>query len=248
MIDLQDYGRNYSEQYASGEFEPLLARVRRDTVARCAEQYPHRTVLEVGCGFEPLFPHVQDWEEYWVVEPLPDAVAAARAHPAARPNLHVVEGFLEAAPAGLPPRVDFVAVSSLLHEVADPAALLRAVRLYCDERTVVHVNVPNVHSFHRLLAVEAGLIQDTFEKSATEERFQRHTRFDRETLWQFMAGQGFEILDGASYFIKPFTHRQMEQMLKAEIIDLRIVEALARMTRYMPDLGAEIYVNARLAR
>ena len=248
MIDLQDYGKNYLDQYAHGEFETVIARVRREKVAQSAAKYAHRTMLEVGCGFEPLFPHVAGWEEYWVVEPLPEAVAAARAHTAANDKLHVIEGFLERAPEGLPERVDFIAVSSLLHEVPDPTALLRAVQKHCGPGTVVHVNVPNVQSFHRLLALEAGLISDTFEKSATEERFQRQTRFDRATLWEFMQTNGFEILEGETYFVKPFTHGQMEQMLKANIIDLRIVEALDRMTKYMPDLGSEMYVNARLAR
>ncbi len=248
MIDLQDYGKNYRDQYAHGEFETVIARVRRDKVVQSVERYAHRTVLEVGCGFEPLFPHVHGYDEYWVVEPLPEAVAAARAHPSASERLHVIEGFLEAAPEGLPSIVDFIAVSSLLHEVPDPVALLRAVQRHCGTDTIVHVNVPNVRSFHRLLALEAGLISDTFEKSATEVRFQRQTRFDKETLWSFLEENGFEILEGETYFVKPFTHGQMEQMLKAGIIDLRIVEALDRMTKYMPELGSEMYANARLRR
>lgn len=245
MIDLRDYARNYLDQYAHGEFETVIARVRRDKVVAAAKKYRHRTILEVGCGYEPLFPHVSDYDEYWVVEPLAEAAAAARHHAAASDHLRVIEGFLESVHDRLPAEIDFIAVSSLLHEVADPAELLRALRAHCGPETVVHINVPNVRSFHRLLALEAGLIGDLFEKSATEERFQRQTRFDREKLWGFMQDNGFTVLEGETYFIKPFTHGQMEQMLAAGIIDLSLIEALDRMVRYMPDLGAEMYVNAR---
>lgn len=210
--------------------------------------HPHRTVLEVGCGFEPLFPHVPDCQAYWIVEPLTEAVAAARAHPAASERLHVVEGVLETVHGELPEDFDFIAVSSLLHEVTDPRALVRAVRAHCGAATVAHFNVPNVQSFHRLLALEAGLIADVFEKSATEERFQRTTRFDRPRLVAFMRENGFAVLESGTYYVKPFTHSQMKLMLQYQIIDMRIIDALDRMTRYMPELGCEMFVNVRRAK
>src|SRR6476469_4252670 len=78
VVDIRDYGQNYIEQYKRGEFETVMAAVRRERVLQAIGGFPHRTILEVGCGFEPLFPHVREFDEYWIVEPLPEAVAAAR--------------------------------------------------------------------------------------------------------------------------------------------------------------------------
>jgi SAM-dependent methyltransferase len=246
VIDRQDYGRHYADQYAHGEFEPIIARVRLDKVLRSVSRYAHSSILEVGCGFEPLFPYIAGWSEYWIVEPLPDAVAAAQQLPAVTPAVHILEGLLESRAADLPDQVDFVIASSLLHEVPDPDRFVQDLRRHCGPETVLHLNVPNVHSFHRLLALEAGLIQDVFERSQTEARFQRQTRFDMSSLRSFLEERGFEVLDAETYFVKPFTHSQLEQMLAAKIIDGRIIDALDRMIRYMPDLGAEMFVNVRL--
>lgn len=43
-------------------------------------------------------------------------------------------------------------LSSLLHKVEDSQRFLRAVFKCCTENTVVHINVPNADSIHRLLA------------------------------------------------------------------------------------------------
>jgi hypothetical protein len=243
VIDHSEYGRRYADQYRDGEFEPVIARIRRNKVLAALHEHPHRRILEVGCGFEPLFPDVDAFDEYWTVEPGKEAVQAAIAHPAVDARVHVVEGFLET--ADIPPGFDFIAVSSLLHEVRDPGAFAQSVRAHCGASTVVHFNVPNVRSFHRLLALEAGLIPDLFEKSETEKRFGRQTRFDLTTLIAFLQEHGFDVIASGTYFVKPFTHAQMEQLLRAGIVDMNVIDALDRMIRYMPDLGAEMFVDAR---
>ena len=136
-------------------------------------------------------------------------------------------------------------MSSLLHEVPDPSALLQAVRCLATPSTTVHINVPNVYSFHRLLALEMGLIRSLFEPSATELRFQRHTRFDRESLLKVVADNGFRVLHFETYLVKPFTHDQMDALLRHGIIDLKTLAALGAMTKYLPDMGCEMFVEVR---
>lgn len=247
MTDFNDYSRHYFEQYREGEFETVIAEVRRRHVLETVARFPHRTILEIGCGVAPLFPDIADYDDYYAVEPQPQAVEAVRARAAALPSVRILEGLLEDKANELPRRFDLVVASSLLHEVPDAAAFLAAIAGHCDGGTVVHLNVPNVRSFHRLLAVEAGMIGDVFEKSAAEERFQRQRRFDRDTLLAFVEANGFRVLESATYFVKPFTHAQMAAMLSHQIIDERVIAALDRMTRYLPELGSEMYVNMQLA-
>ena len=48
------------------------------------------------------------------------------------------------------------------------------------------------------------------------------------------------------YFIKPFTHKQMFEMLETKIIDEKVLEGLYGMTKYMPNLGSEIFIEFKL--
>jgi SAM-dependent methyltransferase len=247
LVDLEKYGRSYAEQYEHAQFETVLVEVRRKAVLQSLAKYSHRRILEVGCGLEPLFPHLASFDRYWIVEPVAEFAENARVVAGADSRVQVVHGFLESAGNELADTFDFIVVSSLLHEVKSPVALLASIGERCGPDTIVHINVPNVNSFHRLLAVESGLITDIFEKSATEERFQRQTRFDRAGLVTMVEQNGFRILDSATYFVKPFSHAQMEQMLRHSIIELPVIRGLEAMTKYMPDLGCEMYVEARLA-
>jgi SAM-dependent methyltransferase len=243
-VDMVDYSAEYLQQYADRSFETVLVEQRRAEVLRALARHPHRRVLEVGCGLEPLFVHATGWDAFTVVEPSEEFVRNARAVAGERADVRVLQGFFEdVQPALATGSFDLVVVSSLLHEVPDPRALLRAVRGVCGPETVVHLNVPNMRSFHRLLALEMGLIASVFEPSEIERRFQRHTRYDRDTLLALVTDERFRVVGSGSYFVKPFTHGQMEAMLGAGIIDARVIDGLARMVRYMPDLGCEMYVD-----
>lgn len=245
MIDIRDYSQKYLVQYADASFETTLVRVRRKYVIESLGRYPHGSILEIGCGLEPLFQFVDD-AVFTIVEPSPEFVGNARRIAGER-DVALIESFFETAAAFLAGRrFDFVVASSLLHEVSDPAALLAAIRSLCDAGTTVHINVPNVRSFHRLLALEMGIIDDLFEESETERRFQRHTRFDSHSLARMLGDCGFRILDSATYFIKPFTHAQMDTLMQSGAFSPAVINGLDRMTRYLPDMGCEIYANVRL--
>jgi SAM-dependent methyltransferase len=245
-IDIDDYSAKYADQYARRTFETVLVAVRRDQVLQAMARYSHRRVLEVGCGLEPLFTSCDGWEQFTVVEPSAEFAGRARSLAEGRGDIRVVQAFFEDATRQLPaPPPDFVAVSSLLHEVEDPRRLLRSIHAVCAHETVVHVNVPNVRSFHRLLALEMGLITDLFEASELERRFQRHTRFDMDALSRMVADEGFTVERSGSYFVKPFTHAQMQAMLDAKIIDASVIRALTTMTAHLPGMGSEIFVDVR---
>lgn len=244
-----DYDRQYAQQYAGDQFETVLVEIRRRNVLAAILPHEPRRVLEVGCGMEPLFSFYDGFERHTIVEPSPQFVQNARAAADGDDRVEVVEGTLEERGQALAGRdFDAVVVSSLLHEVPDARALLRVVRALCDESTIVHVNVPNVRSFHRLLAVEAGLIEDVFERSEMERRFGRHDRFDATSLQALLESEGFRPFATGTYFVKPFTHAQMDSVLASSAFDrASLLRGLEGMIKHMPELGCELYANARLA-
>ena len=137
--------------------------------------------------------------------------------------------------------------SGLLHEVERPDLLLECIKKECNHDTVVHINVPNANSMHRLLALECGYIQNTHDMSTRNKDLQQHNVFDMESLTTLVKAKGMKIEASGSYFIKPFTHAQMEKSLEAGILLEEILDGLYHMEKYMPGLGSEIYVNCHLA-
>lgn len=243
-VDMRDYSAQYARQYAERGFETVLVAARRAEVLAAVARYPHRRILEIGCGLEPLFAHLPDVDRFDVVEPSAEFAEAARALAAGRVGIAVHAGFFEdVQPALGAGAFDLIVASSLLHEVPDPRALLAAIHATCAPDTVVHLNVPNVRSVHRLLALEMGIIDSLFEPSQTERRFQRHTRYDAAALHALVREAGFVVRASGDYFVKPFTHAQMEALLDAGILDDRVLDGLSRLARHLPGVGCEMYVD-----
>jgi SAM-dependent methyltransferase len=245
MVDMADYSRRYIDQYAEDSFETVLVQIRREAVLSSLARHPHRRIVEVGCGFDALFPHLDDFDRFSIVEPSEEFVDAARVAAASDDRVMVHQGFLEEVAPQLDLTPDFVVVSSLLHEVPDPQGLLAAVRSLCGAETVVHLNVPNMMSFHRLLAVEMGLIPTVFTPSQLELQFQRQSQYDMTSLLAAVTQAGFRVEVSGSYFLKPFSHAQMQAMLKAGIIDESVLAGLTGMVRHLPLMGCELYVELK---
>jgi hypothetical protein len=134
-------------------------------------------------------------------------------------------------------------VGGFLHEIDNPALFLDSLRQVCSPHTIVHSFVPNARSFHRLLAFEMGIIDTVYQMSNNDVIFQRRTVFDLESFSKLFLMCQFDIKASGSYFIKPFTHIQMDQLMGAKILDSKVMDGLDRMINYMPDLGAELFVT-----
>lgn len=244
MRDIERYQADYVATYG---FERHMVRLRRRQILRSLAAYSRRHILEVGCGLEPLFQYLDGWETYTIVEPSVEfATHAQRIAPAGR---HVVvhTAFIEEVtpPLGEHP-FDVILLSSLLHEVEKPDDLLSAIHRLCDRDTLVHVNVPNAQSLHNRLAVRMGLIPDVFQRSPLAEQLQRRHTFDLDRMTGLVEEAGFRVESSGTYFLKPFTHGQLERMLAHDIIDERVLDALFEINAEFDGLGAELYVNARL--
>jgi SAM-dependent methyltransferase len=235
----------YVHEYDRLPFEATQAAVRRRFVLeRIALLRPSR-LLEVGCGRLPLFVDLPG-VACTVVEPAPSFAAEARARAAGGSGLvHVHEGFLDTLEPAQP-ACDVLVVACLLHEVDDPQELLAQVRRHCGPDTTVHVNVPNALSLHRLLAVAMGLIGSVTETSATQQRMQQRGIYDLARLDRELALAGFEPTAQGSYFIKPFTHAQMQRLVDDGFLDAALLHGLEGLARFLPENGSEIFMEARV--
>ena len=248
-----------ADQYRA-HYDPLsgfesvcsLARQRRNLEFLSASRPRH--ILEVGCGSMILAGMAAglalDFESWTIVEPQPDFVAAARAVTVPDSRISVVEGYLEACQPALrrlaPAGFDAVLIAGLLHETASPRVLLSAAVALTAPGGQVLASVPNAGSFHRLLAVEAGLIPSPQTLSPRDLALGHPVVFDATGLLALMSGAGLVDLTLDGYLFKPFTNAQMELVLNADEGDL--TDGLIALGRLFPDQAAEICVIGRKPR
>lgn len=246
MRDIADY----TTKYCNEPFEYKMVEIRKKMILKQCSKYPHASILEIGCGLEPFFLECHDFQQMVIVDS--SKIFADNARKLVQQQgvpVLVVDGFLEnkveeIQKTGI--KFDFVLLSGVLQEVEEPHKMLHAIRELCNEDTILHVNVPNAKSFHRLLAVEMGLIQDPHQKSDMNILLQQRCVYDMDLLRSEIARAGFVILDSGSYFIKPFTHAQMQRCLAEGIFDQRLLEGLEGMIKYFPEYGGEIFINCRV--
>src|SRR5690349_13640956 len=128
----------YQEAYQRLPFEATQARYRKREILESLARHAPRTLLEVGCGVDPIFRHFSASRLTAVVEPGREFFQNACAMARGRPDVMVIEGTLENAAERLDQeRWDFILVSSLLHEVEDPHAVLAACLRLCAPDTIV---------------------------------------------------------------------------------------------------------------
>ena len=241
MRDIDKYSDNYLVQ----DFEVYQVEYRRKMIIEQIDKYqPHR-ILEIGCGQEPLFQYVKD-KEWVIVEPSKVFCQIAENKISKTDNVHILQGFFEEYVCQIEnENFDMIICSGLLNEVEEPECMLEGIFKLCREKTVVHINVANAYSFHRILAKNMGIIADEHEMSERNILFQQNIVFDMDKLLEMVLKYQCEILDQGSYFVKPFTHRQMNDLLEKRIIDKRVLDGLYSMACDLPMLGSEIFINCR---
>lgn len=254
MRDIEDYAQQYKKTDFETEYQ---VKYRRKKVLELMAKYPHDNFLEIGCGLEPLAAFLDDFSKCTIVEPSNEFAANAKKFGLSlNGKLRVEQGLFEdVVPKLVKENFNYIVCSSLLHEVEQPKKLLSAIFTLSSVQSgeaVIHINVPNAKSFHRLLAMESGLIPNIKAVSHSNVLFQQNTIYDMDMLVATImgcagkCGKNIEVLEKGSYFLKPFTHRQMKLCLNIGILDEKIIDGLDRMTKYMSELGSEIFVNFRL--
>ena len=247
MRDIEDY----TEKYTKNNFElNYQVKYRRKKVLELLYKYSHEKVLEIGCGMHSVAKDFHDFLEFTIVEP---SEAFARKAEQEVERADVIHGTIENVATFVGKKdYDYIIVSALLHEVENPAAFLKIIHQLCTPRTIIHINVPNAKSFHRLLAYESRIIDRISSLSESNFKFQQHSIFDMGSLKALLSdtaqkgGKGITIVESGSYFVKPFAHAQMEQCLKHRIFGDNVIEGFDQMIKYLPDMGSEIYMNYKI--
>lgn len=235
----------YEENYSKLAFEPLMVEYRRHVVIENILKFKHTRILEIGCGNEPVFNHFSDYSIMTVIEPCASFYKHA-SKLKCNDRITLFNNFFEDIFEDIKKyNYDFIVISCLLHEIQDIDDFLLKLHKICNSETTIHISVPNAHSFHRLLALEMGIIGDLHESSNLNILMNQRV-FSLKTLSDILYEHQFRVIDSGSYFVKPFTHVQMQQLLDNKIINKNLLDGLYGMTKYIPDIGSEIFINCSI--
>ena len=241
--DIKSYADEYINDYG---FEAHLVRYRQEKVLSRLLKYQPRTVVEIGCGLTlqaaKLLEAGGSWDKWVIVEP--SSKFAQEARNAGLPNLDVVEGFFEEVLDQVPGDADMILCSGLLHEVPSSDELLASITGKMSRKTVLHANVPNAGSFHRRLAKAMGLIDDLKSISERNALLQQPRVYDAKALQAQLNAHGLTITESGGYFVKPFTHGQMEQLVP--ILGQPVLDGLHILGEELPELASEVFCEAQL--
>jgi SAM-dependent methyltransferase len=236
--------RDYSDRYSNQPFEDYQVFYRKKHLLSIIDEFAPQNILEIGCGLETIGIDLINFENLHVVEPSIKFYKKLISDVESHANIYTHNCLIEDFKINF--NFDFIIVSSLLHEIEDLGVFFQKLKSISSKETILYFNMPNSNSFHRVLALHMGLISDLKEFSVSNIKYQTQRVFNIKDLEKTMSENGFQILDKGSYFIKPFTHTQMQCMIDKNIIDQGVLEGLNNLSKSLPDFGSEIFITVKL--
>lgn len=239
----------YEVDYSNQPYEKYQVNFRKKKIKEILANFNHKTTLEIGCGLESIFNAYNSFDKLIIIEPGLKFYEKAKLDIENKKihNTEIFNLYLEESLEILSDyKFDFILISSLLHEIPNPILFLEIIKKISNPNTIIHINVPNANSFHRLLAVEMGLIENVFELSKNNVSFQQQNVFDLNKLIELVEKLDFKIIESFSYSFKPFTHGQMQKMIDSKLITEEMLEGFYKLESKLPGIGSEIGINIKI--
>jgi SAM-dependent methyltransferase len=206
------------------------ARYTMATVRRIAERVaPGDRVLELGCATGLMTEHLAgQGARVTGIDRSEAYLDRARARLGARATFIraglAEPGWEELAGGGY----DHVLLCNLIHELPDPADLLRRAAGLLAPDGLVHLSLQNPDSIHRLVAVEMGLIDDVREVSERGDRFGTLGLWGVDDLARLAREAGLGVVAWEGVMLKPLPNGMMAE-LPPEVLD-----GFERAARHLP--------------
>ena len=236
MRNLSDYIQNFDKL----PFESLQSGFRKKNFCELINKFPvMESVLEVGCGESSIFEYKQ-FRKQTIIEPLHEFIDRLKT----RMNCETISiECCRIEEFETNNSYDLVVASCLLHEVDDQRKFLKKLINLMTTDGYIYVDVPNAHSLHRQLAVETGHLESVYERSTTQDTMQQfNTVFDQKSLKNFVEDNGLEVVSSGGYFLKPFHHEKMQQLVDLNHLTAQELDAFYKIGKKFQNLASEIFV------
>lgn len=133
-------------------------------------------------------------------------------------------------------RFDTIVCNHVLEHIEHPVPLLKKMRSWLSLGGIIIIGVPNAKSFHRLAAVEMGLLKSEYELNDRDHALGHYRVYDQSTLKRDIAEAGLHIFAEGGIFMKFLSNKQTIELLSPEII-----EAYFKLGDHYAANSAEIY-------
>ena len=175
------YDQNeYQLKYQNLTFEDKLRKYRMEYIVDYLKTIKSDKILEIGCGNDPIFLCYDKFEVMDIVEPGDQFYEFTKNKIGDDQRISIQNCFIEEAKLALKNEYDVIVIGGFLHEIDNPEEVLTVIKKIAKPETIVITYVPNANSFHRLLALESGLIKSNYEFSENDIHFGRRNVFNLE--------------------------------------------------------------------
>jgi 2-polyprenyl-3-methyl-5-hydroxy-6-metoxy-1,4-benzoquinol methylase len=113
---------------------------------------------------------------------------------------------------------DTIIMNHVLEHIENPIELLKRIYGWLSNDGIFIVGVPNAKSFHRLAAVEMGLLNTEFELNKRDVELGHYRVYDIDSLKNHVLSANFKIIKEGGIFLKFLSNEQIEKYLNDTII------------------------------
>lgn len=237
--NINQYWDKYKKLYSFEEFSAIY----REVELLKSVSFKGKNVIEIGCGFRPLFSVAKDYLNYIAIEPGKNPFNDISDKSKNFNNVKVFNStFEDWSLLNKYVKADLIVLPGVLHEVNNALQVLEKCLNHLDVDGEIYINVPNVNSLHRKIAVSIGIINDVYEKSSRNIELEQSYNFSTKSLSELLKSltKKVNITKLKTFFLKPFTHDQMLSIFSSGIIDEKIIKGLYEVSDQTKDLGSEI--------
>lgn len=237
--NINKYWKKYKKLYS---FEKFSAIYREKELLKSIS-FLSKDVLEIGCGFRPIFKLAKKYKSYLAIEPGNDPFKFVLKSSKKNKKVTVINSTFEEWCSLKPAeKFDVIILPGVLHEISSPKKFLKLCLNHLRDKGIIYINVPNTNSLHRRLAVHMGLIEKNSELSNRNKKFQQNFNYSFKDMSKLInkISSKLKIVKLESFFLKPFTHSQMMTCVSRKIIDHNVIKALYHISDQIGELGSEI--------
>lgn len=134
-------------------------------------------------------------------------------------------------------KFDTIVMSHVLEHIEYPITILKLISQWLSDDGVLLVSVPNAKSFHRLAAVEMGLLNSEYDLNQRDLDLGHYRVYDLQLLNKDIFDSGLKVIDKGGVFLKPVSNGQIEHNWTDQMIN-----GFFKLGKKFPEFCAEIFV------
>jgi len=199
-----------------------------------------KAILEVGPGLNSIFLEGLTNHTGVTLEPTMELFEKLELSLGDMSNILILNQTLEEFALKSQNKFDVVVFSSVLHEIQDVNKNLELVVKLLKPEGLFFVVVPNNQSVHRILGVHLGLLESVDSLTETEILMKQYRNFSPDSLRKLLE-KYFHIIEILTSFVKPLSHRQMENQINTQEDSNENLENLYSVSKFFEPFGSEIF-------